>query len=155
LGRLRVMDPACGCGNFLIVAYRELRAIELEILKRRRQLDEADLNWSRSQMTLDVTGDIKVTLDHFYGLEIEEWPARIAEVAMLLVDHLANQAMPEEFGNPPDRLPIKIAPTIVHDNALHRDWRHLVPPSDDTIIVGNPPFIGQYTKTAQQTADTK
>ncbi|WP_152191153.1 class I SAM-dependent DNA methyltransferase [Georgenia satyanarayanai] len=155
LGRLRIMDPACGCGNFLIVAYRELRAIELEILKRRRQLDEADLNWSRSQMTLDVTGDIKVTLDHFYGIEIEEWPARIAEVAMLLVDHLANQAMQEEFGNPPDRLPIKIAPTIVHDNALHLDWRHIVPPSDDTIVVGNPPFIGQYTKTAQQTADTK
>ena len=155
LGRLRVLDPACGCGNFLIVAYRELRAIELEILKRRRDLDEADLNWARSQMTFDVTADIKVTLDHFYGIEIEEWPARIAEVAMLLVDHLANQAMEEEFGNPPDRLPIKIAPTIVHDNALHRDWRPILPPGNDVIIVGNPPFIGQYTKTPQQTADTK
>lgn len=155
LGRLRVMDPACGCGNFLIVAYRELRALELEILKRRRDLDEADHNWSRSQMTIDVTGDIKVTLDHFYGIEIEEWPARIAETAMLLVDHLANQAMEEEFGIAPDRLPIKLAPTIVHDNALHRNWTHILPPSEDVIILGNPPFIGQYTKTTQQTADTK
>lgn len=154
LGRLRIMDPACGCGNFLIVSYRELRALELEILKRRRDLDEADANWGRSQMTLDVTGDIKVTLDHFYGIEIDEWPARIAEVAMLLVDHLMNQAMEEEFGVAPDRLPVKIAPTIVHGefdgNALLIDWKKVLPPSDDVIIVGNPPFLGHKERTEAQ-----
>ena len=158
LGRLRFLDPACGCGNFLVVAYRELRVLELELLKRRRDLDEADgrsAGRNLSQKTLDVTGDIKVTLDHFFGIEIEAWPARIAETAMLLVDHLANQRMEEDFGLAPDRLPIKLAPTIMHRNALHINWHDVLPPSSDVIIVGNPPFIGQYTKTAQQTTDTK
>ena len=158
LGRLRFLDPACGCGNFLIIAYRELRALELELLKRRRDLDMTEAfnkKVERAQLSLDVTGDIKVTLDHFYGIEIEEWPARIAETALLLVDHLANQQMAIEFGEAPDRLPIAIAPTIRHDNALRTDWTSLLPPSDEVIILGNPPFIGQYTKTAQQTTDTK
>lgn len=158
LGRLRFLDPACGCGNFLIVAYRELRALELDLLKRRLDLDMpqvATKNVKRAQLSMDVTVDIKVTLDHFYGIEIEEWPARIAETAMLLVDHLANQQMALEFGEAPDRLPIAIAPTIRHANALHTDWGALVPPSDDVVLLGNPPFIGQYTKTAQQTRDTR
>lgn len=158
LGRLRFLDPACGCGNFLIVAYRELRALELDLLKRRRDLDmveAASKKVERAQLSLDVTGDIKVTLDHFYGIEIEEWPARIAETALLLVDHLANQQMAVEFGVAPDRLPVVIAPTIKYANALHIDWASLVPASDDVVILGNPPFIGQYTKTAQQTTDTK
>lgn len=158
LGRLKFLDPACGCGNFLVVAYRELRALELELLKRRRDLDEADgrsAGRNLSQKTLDVTGDVKVTLNHFFGIEIEAWPARIAETAMLLVDHLANQRMEEDFGLAPDRLPIKLAPTIMHRNALHINWHDFLPPSSDVIIAGNPPFIGQYTKTAQQTTDTK
>ncbi|HZK37066.1 MAG TPA: DNA methyltransferase [Aeromicrobium sp.] len=157
LGRLRFLDPACGCGNFLIVAYRELRSLELELLKRRRDLDI--LNGvhtggvDRSQMSLDVTGDIKVTLDHFYGIEIEEWPARIAETAMLLVDHLANQRMEQDFGLAPDRLPIAIAPTIHHGNALHTDWANLVPSGDHVIVMGNPPFNGARTLTPGGRAD--
>jgi hypothetical protein len=159
LGRLRFLDPACGCGNFLIVAYRELRALELELLKQRRDLDLRDgvssRGVNRAQLSLDVTASIKVTLDHFYGIEIDEWPARIAETAMLLVDHLANRRMTEEFGEAPDRLPIAIAPTIRHANALELDWAQLIAPSESVVILGNPPFIGQYTKTAEQTADTK
>lgn len=155
LGRLRVMDPACGCGNFLIVAYRELRAIELDLLVRQRELEFIERGRDSWTQSFDVTGFIKVTLDHFYGIEIEEWPARIAETAMLLVDHLANQRMEEDFGDAPDRLPIRIAPTIIHDNALRLDWASVVEPGPDVIIIGNPPFIGQYTKTADQTADTR
>lgn len=159
LAKLRFLDPACGCGNFLIVAYRELRALELEILKRRRDLDMEAMakgkKVERAQLSIDVTVDVKITLDHFFGIEIEEWPARIAETAMLLVDHLANQNMVEEFGEAPDRLPIVIAPTIIHANALHTDWASVVTPSDQVVLLGNPPFIGQYTKTAKQTADTK
>ena len=158
LGKLRFLDPACGCGNFLIVAYRELRALELQLLTRRRDLDIQKGLFtiaSRGQLSFDVTGDIKVTLDHFFGIEIEEWPARIAETAMLLVDHLANQRMEQDFGDVPDRLPIKIAPTILHGNALEVDWASLVQSGDNVIIFGNPPFVGQYTKTAAQTADTK
>jgi len=74
---------------------------------------------------------------------------------MLLVDHLANQRMEQDFGMAPDRLPIRITPTIVHANALRHEWSSVVPPSEDVIIIGNPPFIGQYTKTAEQTADAK
>lgn len=156
LGRGRFIDPACGCGNFLVVAYRELRAIELEILKRRRDLDmteAASKKIERAQLSLDVTGDIKVTLDHFYGIEIEEWPARIAETAMLLVDHLANQQMAIEFGVAPDRLPIAIAPTIYHGNALQVDWRRVLAPSNDVRVFGNPPWLGISLRSEEQTAD--
>ena len=158
LARGRYMDPACGCGNFLVVAYRELRALELDILKRRRDLDlltGVATGGDRAQLSIDVTGDIRVTLDHFYGIEIEGWPARIAETAMLLVDHLANQRMAQEFGQAPDRLPIAIAPTIYHENALHLDWTKVVEPSSDVVIFGNPPFIGGRTKNDQQKADTQ
>ncbi len=158
LGRDRYMDPACGCGNFLVVAYRELRALELEILKRRRDLDMAEASSKkveRAQLSLDVTGDIKVTLDHFYGIEIEEWPARIAETAMLLVDHLANQRMAVEFGVAPDRLPIAIAPKIHHANALTSEWKAILPPSGDVVIMGNPPFGGDRQITGQQKTDLR
>jgi len=158
LGRLRFLDPACGCGNFLIVAYRELRALELELLVRRRELDIEQAPKSKTspeQLSMDVSHDIKVRLDHFYGIEIEEWPRRIAETAMLLVDHLANQTMAAEFGIAPDRLPIQIAPTIHHNNALHLDWRSVLTPSPDVIIVGNPPFGGDRKLDAQQKADLR
>jgi hypothetical protein len=158
LGQLRVFDPACGCGNFLIVAYRELRALELDILKRRRDLDmvnAATKRVERAQLSIDVTAAIKVTLDHFYGIEIEEWPARIAETAMLLVDHLANQRMAEEFGLAPDRLPIKIAPCIVIGNSLQIDWEEVCPASDHVYVVGNPPYLGPRLQSQIQKIDQK
>jgi hypothetical protein len=158
LGELRFIDPACGCGNFLIVSYRELRALELELLKRLRELDIIEGRVtvaSRGQLSFDVTGDIKVTLDHFYGIEIEEWPARIAETAMLLVDHLANLRMEQDFGLAPDRLPIRIAPTIVHDDALDADWSRILPVTDHTYVLGNPPFVGISLRTDDQTAALK
>ncbi|TWH09971.1 class I SAM-dependent DNA methyltransferase [Rhodococcus rhodochrous] len=158
LGRLRFLDPACGCGNFLVVAYRELRALELDILKRRRDLDMTDVaskKVKRAQLSLDVSGDIKVTLDHFYGIEIEEWPARIAETAMLLVDHLANQQMAVEFGVAPDRLPIVIAPKVIHGNALREDWRAVLPPSENVFILGNPPFIGERWRAKELSDELK
>lgn len=158
LGRLRFLDPACGCGNFLIVAYRELRALELRILQHRRDLDmsaAASKKVERAQLTLDVSGDIKVTLDHFYGIEIEEWPARIAATAMLLVDHLANQQMATEFGCSPDRLPIQIAPKIVHANSIRTDWHSVVPASESVVVFGNPPFAGHKERTKDQGEDLR
>ena len=161
LGRLRFFDPACGCGNFLIVAYRELRALELELLKRRRDLDLLDKTHikvagvDRSQLSFDVTSDIKVTLDHFFGIEIEEWPARIAETAMLLVEHLSNQRMVLEFGQAPDRLPIELAPIIRHDNALRIRWEDVCSRSDDVILMGNPPYLGARLQSVSQKVDQK
>lgn len=155
LGKIHVLDPACGCGNFLIVAYRELRALELELLLRQRQLDFEDKGKNYAQLSLDVTGDLKVRLDHFYGIEIEEWPARIAETAMLLVDHLANQRMAEDFGLAPDRLPIRIAPKVHLGSALSTDWNDVVPAADLRYIVGNPPFNGSRTMSAAQKAELR
>lgn len=153
LGRLRVMDPACGCGNFLIVAYRELRAIELDLLLRYRELEVVEKGLQGVQQSFDVTGDIKVTLDHFFGIELEEWPAHIAETAMLLVDHLANQQMEQDFGYAPDRLPIQIAPRIVNGNAIRLDWRAVLAPNDDVVVVGNPPFVAMHKMTKEQQED--
>ena len=158
LGAMRFLDPACGCGNFLIVTYRELRALELELLKRQQDLDILEglhTPASRGQQSFDVTGDIRVTLDHFYGIEIEEWPARIAETAMLLVDHLANERMAQDFGFAPDRLPISIAPTIVHGDALEVDWSDVLEPTASTYVLGNPPFIGISLRSAAQTEQLK
>ena len=159
LGELQYLDPACGCGNFLIVAYREMRALELELLKIRRDLDLADPALGpaqRAQLTLDVSSELKVTLDQFHGFEISEWPARIAETAMLLVDHLANQQMAEEFGVAPDRLPIAVAAHIHHVNALSTDWQAIIPPpTGDTYVFGNPPFLGHATRTEEQAQELR
>ncbi len=155
---LRFLDPACGCGNFLIVAYRELRHLELELLKRRRDLDQLDgvsTGKNRAQLVVDASDELHITLDQFHGIEIEPWPARIAETAMLLVDHQSNLEMETEIGDAPSRLPIELAPRIHVGNALRTDWAHLVTPADTVYIFGNPPFSGQYTATKQQKDDAK
>ena len=155
LGRFRILDPACGCGNFLIVAYRELRALELDLMLRRRDLEYEMKQGDFAQLSFDVSGEIKVTLDHFYGIEIEEWPARIAETALLLIDHLANLRMADDFGTAPDRLPIRIAPKIVRDSALTLPWDDVIPSAELTHIVGNPPFNGSRTMSGAQKTELR
>lgn len=122
---------------------------------RQRELDLQDKGKDYAQLSFDVTGDLKVRLDHFYGIEIEEWPARIAETAMLLVDHLANQRMAEDFGLAPDRLPIRIAPTIHLGSALTIDWNDVVPADQLAFIVGNPPFYGSRKMDKTQKAELR
>lgn len=163
LGKMRFLDPACGCGNFLIVTYRELRSLELELLKRRNELELAEAsasgNYPRrktsrpgiAQMSFDPTHDLLVTLDQFHGIEIEAWPAKIAETAMFLVDHLANKAMEDELGIAPHRLPIRIAPHIHNTDALTANWAAFLPPSPDVYVFGNPPFLGISLRSAAQT----
>lgn len=149
LGDLKFLDPACGCGNFLVVAYREMRALELRILLRLKELGEA-VEFSTLFFTKE---SLAVTLENFAGIEIEEWPARIAETAMHLVDHQANQAMELALGQAPDPLPLDKIRTIHVGNALRIDWKTIVRPDADVRIAGNPPFIGQFTKTVDQKAD--
>lgn len=149
LGQLRFLDPACGCGNFLVITYRELRRLELEVLRRLRTLSGSQ------QLALDVTLDLTVSLDQFYGIEIEEWPAQIAEVAMFLVDQQENIALAQEFGDAPDRLPITTAATVVVDNALSLDWSGVLPASADVVILGNPPFVGRSVRTPAQVAEMR
>lgn len=144
LGRIRILDPACGCGNFLVIAYRELRLLELDVL---RELFKA------GQMALDVSTIMFVDVDQFYGIEIEEFPAQIAQVALWMTDHQMNLRVSEEFGQYFARLPLKKAPNIVHGNALTIDWRTIITPADLSYIVGNPPFIGKQLQSASQKSE--
>ncbi|MDS4070803.1 MAG: class I SAM-dependent DNA methyltransferase, partial [Candidatus Competibacter sp.] len=143
LASLRVLDPACGCGNFLVVAYRELRLLELEVL---RELVDTE------QILLDVSRLVFVDVDQFYGIELEEFPAQIAQVALWLTDHQMNLRVSEAFGQYFVRLPLTKAPNIVHGNALALDWREIVRPEELSVIVGNPPFVGKaFQSEAQKT----
>jgi hypothetical protein len=149
IANIRVLDPACGCGNFLVIAYRELRRLELAILTR-----IADLR-KDTQMHLDVSNMVRVRLSHFYGIEVEEWPARIAETAMFLVDQQANHELAITFGNAPDRLPIMNAVNITVANALRINWESVLPAGECSYIVGNPPFVGMSLLTAEQQEDNR
>jgi len=149
IANIRVLDPACGCGNFLVIAYRELRRLELAILTR-----IADLRRD-TQMHLDVSNMVRVRLSHFYGIEVEEWPARIAETAMFLVDQQANHELAITFGNAPDRLPIMNAVNITVANALRTDWESVLPAAECSYVVGNPPFIGMSLMTSEQQEDNR
>ena len=142
-------DPACGSGNFLVVAYRELRRIETDVIVAIRELEgDATMVW-------DVSLEQKLSISQFHGFELNWWPARIAETAMFLVDHQANVELATRIGMAPDRLPISISAHIHHGNALALDWAVALPDAPMTYLFGNPPFIGQYTKTQEQTADMK
>ena len=142
LATVRVLDPACGCGNFLVVAYRELRLLELDVLR--------ELHQARASDFLDVRQIVQVDVDQFYGIELEEFPAQIAQVALWLTDHQMNLQVSEAFGQYFVRLPLAKAPQIVHGNALMLDWREIVKPGDLTVIVGNPPFVGAKFLNAAQ-----
>ena len=160
LRELRIMDPACGCGNFLVVAYRELRRLDTEILVRIRELELARKNNDEFQATMffDDRGEhaeIMVQLDHFFGIEIEEWPARIAQTALHLAHHQANREMERLLGQAPSILPLKASAHIMIGNALRTDWTQVCPPSPSVRIVGNPPFIGQYMRSEDQTDDLR
>lgn len=136
---------ACGSGNFLNLAYARLRAIETDIIvERRRRMGETG-------MSLDATFEQKLTIDRFYGFEINWWPAKIAETAMFLVDHQANRALAQAVGQAPERLPIKITAHITHADALELDWSATLPAvPGKTWVFGNPPFLGHASRTEAQ-----
>lgn len=126
LSTLKFLDPACGCGNFLVITYRELRLLELEILRTLYRTD---------QLILDVRDIIWLDVDQFYGIELEEFPVRIAEVAMWLMDHQMNMQISNEFGQYFIRLPLKKSAIIVNGNALRIDWQSLLNPVNTVDIV--------------------
>lgn len=142
LASLTFFDPACGCGNFLVITYRELRKLELEVLKKLYKND---------QQILDISAIIRIDVNQFYGIEIEEFPAQIAQVALWLTDHQMNQTISSEFGAYFARIPLKKSANIVHANALQTDWQSVCPSA--SFIVGNPPFIGKNYRNEQQDAD--
>lgn len=173
---LTFLDPACGCGNFLIQAYKHLRGLEFEIITRAEELELAEINAqldlakgkrdsqrqrnlrqrlqdieSRNAMQFadDALRKSKMSMRQFYGIEINEWPAKVASTAMLLVDHLCNQA----FGQSVVRLPIEETPEIVNANALRIDWAEVVGSDDCDYVIGNPPFVGSSRLDDEQKKD--
>jgi hypothetical protein len=145
IATLKFLDPSCGCGNFLIVTYRELRLLEIEILKM--------LVGNARQKRLDVSTLMKVNIEQFYGIEIEDFPCQVATVGMWLVDHQMNLRIAEEFGQYHPRLPLTQSATIVHGNALRIDWESIVPKDELSYILGNPPYSGARTMLSRQKDD--
>ena len=141
LASLTFFDPACGCGNFLVITYRELRALELDLLLTLHP---------EGQRNLDAASLSRIDVDQFFGIEIEEFPARIAETALWMMDHLMNLRLSEAFGGYFPRIPLKKAPTILHGDALEVDWATVLPPERCAYVLGNPPFIGAKFQSQQQ-----
>lgn len=140
------LDPACGSGNFLIVAYRELRQLELDILIRLQELGDT----SATPTLYFERSDLAVKLTNIAGIEIEEWSAQIARTALRLVDHQANMAMEAALGKAPDTLPLDTVQIIHVGNALRMDWSAVMPPQPGLMVVGNPPFPGHATRRPEQ-----
>lgn len=146
LSTLRFFDPACGCGNFLIISYRELRLLEIDLLKALRKDTQLDLN---------VAHLSQIDVDQFYGIELGEFPARIAEVALWMMDHIMNNRLSLEFGQSYARIPIKKSPRILHADALESDWSNLITPNECSYILGNPPFAGSKYQSPEQRAQVR
>lgn len=145
LGNLRFFDPACGCGNFLIIAYRELRLLEIDILKEIHPKLQGQI-----QLDIDATSLSKIDVDQFYGIEIGEFPVRIAETALWMMDHIMNNRLSLEIGQTYTRIPLKASPIIVHGDALEKDWETVLSPNECTYLFGNPPFVGAKLQTPDQ-----
>ncbi len=145
LAELTFFDPACGCGNFLIITYRELRLLEIEVLNEIRSHREDDRT-----RELDTSELCKVDVDQFYGIEIGEFPAKIAETALWMMDHFMNNRLSLEFGQSFTRIPLEKAPHIVCGDALESDWCDLLRPDECSFVLGNPPFAGSKYQTQEQ-----
>ena len=148
LAALTFFDPACGCGNFLVIAYRELRQLEIEVL---REIHADDLHRFKGGATeLPVQSFVKLDVDRFYGIEIGEFAARIAETALWMMDHQMNNELSLAFGQAFARIPLRRAPHILHADALEEDWAALLPPERCSYLFGNPPFVGAKYQSVEQ-----
>lgn len=147
---LKFFDPACGCGNFLIISYRELRSLEICLLKEifAEQLKAGARN-------LDVANLSHINVDQFYGIELGEFPARIAEVALWMMDHIMNNRLSLEFGDSYARIPLKTSPHIHNSDALEIDWERVLPASECSYVFGNPPFGGSKYQSDKQRAQVR
>lgn len=145
LSQLTFLDPACGCGNFLVIAYRELRRLELAVI--------TEMENDGTQWLFSVNDMCLVNVNQFYGIELEKFPAQIAQVAMWLIDHLMNIEVGNYFGEAYARIPLKASATIVCDNALRIDWERVIPKDKLNYILGNPPFSGARFMSKEQKED--
>lgn len=147
LASLKFLDPSCGAGNFLVIAYRELRLLEIDVIR------EIRAGLAEDQMELDATELSIVDVSQFYGIEYDLFACRIAETALWMMDHLMNNRLSLEFGQSFVRIPLRQSPHIHHGNALTVDWATVIVPSECSYVLGNPPFRGHQYRTPEQQAD--
>ncbi len=147
LGSMRFIDPACGCGNFLIITYRELRRLEIEVLK---EIYPKNQDGRIAALSAEILSLIDV--DRFYGIELEKFPALIAETAMWMMDHIMNNELSAEFSQNFARIPLEKSPHILNGDALEMDWADLLPPDECSFLLGNPPFVGSKLQSKTQRA---
>ena len=149
LAKLKFLDPACGCGNFLVVSYRHLRQLELELIVRINSLEGL-----QDAIQLDGSMGLAINLDHFFGIEIEEWPTQIARIALYLTEHQENLKFERVTGVSRNQFPLDDGANIVQGNALRTLWSEVCEITDETIILGNPPFLGSNWQSKDQREDT-
>lgn len=153
LAKLTFLDPACGCGNFLIITYRELRLLEIEVLREIHRDDLARMKGGATELPLQSL--LKIDVDQFHGIEFSEFPVRIAETAMWMMDHIMNTQASLEFGAAFLRIPLRKSPAITHGDALELDWQTLLPAEQCSYIIGNPPFVGAKYQSEFQRAQVR
>lgn len=154
IGTIKILDPACGCGNFLIIAYRELRRLQIEIRKQIWTLS-GFIKKQHTQQVFTVQFDQDLNVDSLYGIEYLEFPARIAQVGLWLMDHIVNMELSKEFGQYYIRLPLKKTANIHIGNANRLDWSEVIPKNELNYILGNPPFVSKQDRSVEQKDDMK
>lgn len=148
LGEIKIFDPACGSGNFLIIAYKELRRLEMELLKRWQELE------------LEKTGQVLqaftvINLSQFYGIELDDFAHEVAILSLWLAEHQMNLEFKTEFGKSPALLPLERSGNIICDNATQIAWECVCPNDKEVYILGNPPYLGGKKLSSQHKEDMK
>jgi len=148
ISAITLLDPACGCGNFLVVGYRELRRIELEIIKR-------FYSGGKLPKGVDVRNLSRLSIESVYGIEIDAFPAEVAKLSLWLMDHMMNKELGSYFGKDLRKLPLTDQPHIALGNALTMDWEAIVPKKKLSYVLGNPPFVSKQDRKEPQKEDMK
>jgi hypothetical protein len=154
ISKLKIFDPACGSGNFLIIAYKELRKLEMEIIQR---MDNMGADAGARLFDKGAGAVSTVSLNQFYGIEIDDFAHEIAILALWLAEHQMNAEFERVFGRSKPTLPLADAGHIVHGNACRVDWEEVCPKveGEETYILGNPPYLGFSVQNAEQKKDMK
>ena len=169
LSKIKIFDPACGSGNFLIIAYKELRKLEIAIIHHLQELQRMAAGFSpkleqmsfipKSQLSLAASFQVelfsRIHLSQFYGIELDDFAHEIAQLSLWLAEHQMNVEFKKEFGQTSPTLPLKESGNIVHGNACRIDWEIVCPKSSDSevYILGNPPYLGSRNQTNEQKED--
>ena len=156
ISKLKIFDPACGSGNFLIISYKELRLLEIEILQQLQNLQKVTNGFTPYQLELIPKAQLtlaasyqpslfsRIELSQFYGIELDDFAHEIAILSLWLAQHQMNMRFKEVFGASNPTLPLQAGGNIIHGNAIKIDWEKACPKKDgdEVFILGNPPYLG-------------